>query len=1386
MKKVFGILAIVLLIQSQSFGQDIWPFPGTGSASFDCNTPGATINHWNDIPGSGDTTYVGQTIQTMELCPTDLSAYVNLGISQWSLCQNYPFGGQVLFVYNGPASDLAPLATVNPVTSLLDSLTSGSYAANMLFSSMPVNPTMPVAQGNSGTNFNADAINPGCLTFVLVQYGTCPPGAGGFIAQVGCVTEPAFCDISVIDPIVSPCDGVNSTYSIEVDANLVLSASGTTDVNIYIDGFLNQTMAMASGNNNFTIANLNADGNPHFISFEAPAYPGCSYEVGYTAPAACTNCTAQAGTGITGSLNAVLCGQSNGMWNVTGPIVTPNNANDPNIAYNPGLGWALFTSVPSITTGDVTSDPAYVGIIPGSSGPIDGGYLLLLVSNAGTVNGINALLGQPNGFAQPVSFYMAPITLYNYQTGVVTVDGVDGPCSDIGDVAHVTLVPTITLGTPSVDCLGGAVSFTPIQGNAAVNFASFDLSNLTPATASAPASVPNGLPFTISNLVDGDLYSFTLTDANGCTATVAATEFQGAGAPTIPGVPDICQNSSSVQLVATPTGGTWSGTGVSANGIFNPDNTPGPGTYTVSYTTPGICGGTASVDVVVMTNDNCITGTVNPIGTPMVIACGGFLTDDGLQASDYSPNSNDTTVVCPDPAIPLDQISTLSFNVFDLGFGDQLSIFNGNSVNAPLMGTFQGTDIVTQSFYSTDVSGCLTVVFISDADASVGNFSAEITCGIPCANPQVNITLNQPDFQPTRICQGEAVVFDASGTQFFNGATYVSHEWQFGDGTIDTSSWPVVSHSFADQGGYVVELLVTDANGCTNSVLPDILVFASTTPNIDLATSESDNTICTGVPLDVEAAFETVTWTNVPEPNLGGAIFIPDDQTQCFSDTLNFTGFDGGLTIQSPADFQDIFVNMEHSFMGDFVITLYCPDGSAMVLHQQGGSGTHLGEPIDVDTDLSPGIGYDYFWTPTATNGTWAANSGGVTLPSGAYEPVQPFSNLVGCPLNGDWIIEICDLWASDNGYIFDWNVHFSDYMYPDWTTFTPSIGMGCDSSYWTAPSGSIITDPLGLCDTLGVTQAVPGNYVYTYHVLDNHGCEYTEDITVNFYAAPIAEAGPTVNYCGTPVQIPNVASNNPLTNPISGITYSYAWTGDSLSYLSSTNTMAPSVSNLPVLVGESYQVQYNVVVSSNQDAACFTTDSLLVNVPPYLVPSAHLVDTLFCENDHFDLIYPYWQYSNSYTYNWSFSPELGVVTDSLSLTYLYSVPSAFTTTYTLDVVDQACDYSAYYTYTVIADPCQITTYNIFTPNGDAGDQNNTFQFDGLFLCDPNGECTLKFPGSVLKVYNRWGSLIYENENYDNSWKAEGLAEGTYYYVFMQNFENQADKFFHGDVYITR
>ncbi len=57
---------------------------------------------------------------------------------------------------------------------------------------------------------------------------------------------------------------------------------------------------------------------------------------------------------------------------------------------------------------------------------------------------------------------------------------------------------------------------------------------------------------------------------------------------------------------------------------------------------------------------------------------------------------------------------------------------------------------------------------------------------------------------------------------------------------------------------------------------------------------------------------------------------------------------------------------------------------------------------------------------------------------------------------------------------------------------------------------------------------------------------------------------------------------------------------------------------------------------------------------------------------------------------------------------------------------------------------------NIFTPNDD-GD-NDTFEICGLT------------EDAELRVYNRWGSLVYYHEKYDNSWSGTKLSDGTYFF----------------------
>ncbi|MEQ8425754.1 MAG: gliding motility-associated C-terminal domain-containing protein, partial [Cyclobacteriaceae bacterium] len=73
-----------------------------------------------------------------------------------------------------------------------------------------------------------------------------------------------------------------------------------------------------------------------------------------------------------------------------------------------------------------------------------------------------------------------------------------------------------------------------------------------------------------------------------------------------------------------------------------------------------------------------------------------------------------------------------------------------------------------------------------------------------------------------------------------------------------------------------------------------------------------------------------------------------------------------------------------------------------------------------------------------------------------------------------------------------------------------------------------------------------------------------------------------------------------------------------------------------------------------------------------------------------------------------------------------------------------------------------IRVPNVITPGNPEG-KNDTFKI--LYGEDANSATTREAGiGVSLTVYNRWGKLVYQNRDYDDSWAGEELEAGTYYY----------------------
>jgi len=85
---------------------------------------------------------------------------------------------------------------------------------------------------------------------------------------------------------------------------------------------------------------------------------------------------------------------------------------------------------------------------------------------------------------------------------------------------------------------------------------------------------------------------------------------------------------------------------------------------------------------------------------------------------------------------------------------------------------------------------------------------------------------------------------------------------------------------------------------------------------------------------------------------------------------------------------------------------------------------------------------------------------------------------------------------------------------------------------------------------------------------------------------------------------------------------------------------------------------------------------------------------------------------------------------------------------------------------TVTEDSCNgINIHDAITPNGDG--INDVWIIEGL----------QDYPKNTVQVFDKWGNLLYEQNNYNNDWGGHGsngalLPDGTYFYLVKLNAEN--------------
>lgn len=381
-----------------------------------------------------------------------------------------------------------------------------------------------------------------------------------------------------------------------------------------------------------------------------------------------------------------------------------------------------------------------------------------------------------------------------------------------------------------------------------------------------------------------------------------------------------------------------------------------------------------------------------------------------------------------------------------------------------------------------------------------------------------------------RLCLGDSVFFKAGGIYPQNGTGYTQHDtlctyhWEFGDGVSMVTNTSFVWHKYDSAKGYEMSVYLTDTNNCIS--LPAVArITVSANPVLQVLIPAP---ICLGDTALITAAsvtnFTPYSYSQVSSQKFDSTMFIPDGPNcnpanPCYNTDVFFTSFTPGQTINAASDILSLCVFMEHSYVGDLEFTLVCPTNKRVILKKFiTWGGADMGIRGFPDSGCKPadnpiGTPWNYCWSQIYPNiGTINANAGLARLDSTDrtnnlkyYLPDSSFAKLIGCPLNGKWTIEICDRWAVDNGYIFEWTMNLDPSLLPQSWGYIANI----DSIY--------ITGPGVLGSTGGITYIQPsdtGNFNYLITFVDDFGCAWSETFKLRVNPVPPLNLGNDTTTC--------------------------------------------------------------------------------------------------------------------------------------------------------------------------------------------------------------------------------------------------------------------------------